>query len=68
MWNTRPPDIAAKATANTGRACLQHNRVWDIEPDVRVSTHPALHEPMPSGYAPDPVALLAQGVAMLSAR
>jgi len=38
------------------------------EPDVRVSTHPALHEHMPSGYAIDPDALLAQGVAMLSAR
>src|SRR6266545_2271538 len=38
------------------------------EPDVRVSTHPALHEPMPLGYATDPDGLLAQGVAMLSAR
>ena len=38
------------------------------EPDVRVSTHPALHEHMPSGYAADPDALLAHGVAMLFAR
>ncbi len=38
------------------------------EPDVRVSTHPALHEPMPRGYATDPSAFLAHGVAMLSAR
>jgi hypothetical protein len=38
------------------------------EPDVRVSTHPALHEPMPLGYAADPGVLLAQGEGMLAAR
>jgi hypothetical protein len=37
------------------------------EPDVRVSTHPALHEPVPSGYAADS-GVFAQGVGMLSAR
>jgi len=38
------------------------------EPDVRVSTHPALHEPTPLGYAADPGVLLGQGVGMLAAR
>jgi hypothetical protein len=38
------------------------------EPDVRVSTHPALHESMPWDYAIDAGVLLAQGVAMLLAR
>jgi hypothetical protein len=37
------------------------------EPDVRVSTHPALHEFVPSGYAAD-AARLAHGVSMLAAR
>src|SRR6266536_242084 len=39
------------------------------EPDVRVSTHPALHEPMPSSHAGDPaVVAVDQGVAMLVCR
>jgi hypothetical protein len=37
------------------------------EPDVRVSTHPALHESVPSGYATDS-GRLAHGVSMLAAR
>jgi hypothetical protein len=37
------------------------------EPDVRVSTHPALHESQ-LDYVADPDAVLAQGVAMLLAR
>ncbi len=38
------------------------------EPDVRVSTHPALHEPTSSSYTTSADVLVGQGVAMLSAR
>jgi hypothetical protein len=39
------------------------------EPDVRVSTHPALHEPMPSNHAVAPVVVaVCQGVGMLVPR
>jgi hypothetical protein len=39
------------------------------EPDVRVSTHPALHEPMPSGHVAGPVVVAVdQGVGMLVPR
>jgi hypothetical protein len=38
------------------------------EPDVRVSTHPALHEPVSLGYPTAPDDLVGQGVAMLFAR
>ena len=38
------------------------------EPDVRVSTHPALHEPVSLGYATVPDDLVGQGVGMFAAR
>jgi hypothetical protein len=38
------------------------------EPDVRVSTHPALHEPVSLGYAISPDDLVGQGVGMFAAR
>jgi hypothetical protein len=38
------------------------------EPDVRVSTHPALHEPVSLGYAAAPDDLVGQGVGMFAAR
>jgi hypothetical protein len=38
------------------------------EPDVRVSTHPALHEPVSLGYAAVPDDLVGQGVGMFAAR
>jgi hypothetical protein len=36
--------------------------------DVRVSTHPALHEPVSLGYAAVPDDLVGQGVGMFAAR
>ncbi len=38
------------------------------EPDVRVSTHPALHEPMQTSYAVDSNGALDHGEAMLDDR
>ena len=38
------------------------------EPDVRVSTHPALHEPMQTSYAVDSNGTLDHGEAMLDDR
>src|SRR5215207_11464232 len=38
------------------------------EPDVPVSEHPALHEPMPVGYDVVPAAVGVQGVGMLAPR
>jgi hypothetical protein len=38
------------------------------EPDVRVATHPALHEPLPLDYAAPTVVLVSQGVGMRLAR
>jgi hypothetical protein len=38
------------------------------EPDVRVSTHPALHESMSVSYLGRPGVWLAQGAGMLAAR
>ena len=38
------------------------------EPDVRVSTHPALHEPVSLGYPAIPDDLVSQGVGMFAAR
>jgi hypothetical protein len=65
-WLTRPmvcrPRTAAGGGRPQGRPCRGragarcHRFWWPVspartsEPDVRVPTHPALHEPMPAGY------------------
>ena len=38
------------------------------EPDVRVATHPALHEPMPLDYAADLCVVVTHGVGIRFAR
>jgi hypothetical protein len=54
--------------SRTGARCRPFRTVVSparsSEPDVRVSTHPALHEPMPPIYAASSVVLAAQGDGM----
>ena len=67
MFSGHPANPLNTRRISTRRQGPQHNQRLDIQPDVRVSTHPALHEPLPLDHAADP-SLLAQGVAMLAAR
>jgi hypothetical protein len=45
MLNPSPEEIGLSRENSGGRARLQHNRPRDIQPDVRLPTHPALHKP-----------------------
>jgi hypothetical protein len=63
MLNMPPSQTLLSRRNPSHQEALQHNHALNIQPDVRLPPHPALHEPMPPDYAASFVSTHGEGIA-----